>query len=73
MLEENLCSELTPVRVSVLKKMEIGDLRIFRNTKYNQASSAISKVPEFLFKQQTSLVTANNVEPKKVILVKRIK
>jgi hypothetical protein len=72
MEKKDMLSNLTPVRVSVLKKMDIGETVIFRHTKYNQASSSIAKVPEFTFSQQTSLIVASiTLESTKVVLVHR--
>ena len=74
MKNKDMFVNLTPARVSVLKKMEIGETVIFKPTKYNQVSSAIAKVPNFTFIQQTSLiVAATTLESIKVVLVHRTK
>ena len=74
MERKDMFSNLTPVRVSVLRKMDVGETVIFRHTKYNQASSAIAKVPDFTFSQQTSLIVSSiTLESTKVVLVHRTK
>ena len=74
MKKKDMFSNLTPVRVSELKKMDIGQTVLFRYTKFNQVSSAMAKVPKFMFSQQTSIIVASRtLETKKVVLVHRTK
>ena len=73
MKEANMLTKLHPPRLSVLKKMKVGDTVIFKHTEPKQASSSMAKVPDFSFSQQTSLiVSATTLEATKVVLVHRV-
>jgi len=70
---KTIFSELPPPRVSVLKRMIIGDVVLFRDSRFNAVSAAFAKVPDMVFEQQTSIVVGGNkgLAAAKVIVVKR--
>ena len=67
-----ILSELPPPRVSVLKRMIVGDVVLFRDSRFNAVSAVFAKVPG-TYEQLTAFVVGGNkgLSATKVIVVKR--